>query len=99
MKDFDARERAAEAVFAHGLEEQFRARMTRVKALAAWASRTIGASPEDTVNYQDVLYRIAVATADDRLLVERVRDDLAAAGTSTTVQHVGDVLAHSEIEC
>jgi hypothetical protein len=96
MQGFEDRERTAEAIFAHDLESDFLARMTRVKALGDWACTTMAASPERAAHYQEILHRIAVSTPDDGVLVARVRDDLAAAGVAVPSQRIAEILARPE---
>jgi len=94
MEGFEARERAAEAFFAHDLEEAFLARISRVRSLGDWANHAMAASPGNAAHYQDILHRIALCTADDRIIIERLRDDLAAAGVFLTSQRLTDMLAY-----
>lgn len=95
MGGFEARERAAEAFFAHDLEEAFLARIAKIRSLGDWANHAMAASPGNAAHYQDILHRIALCTADDHIIVERVRDDLAAAGVFMTGERLTGMLAQA----
>ena len=92
MDGFAAREHAAEAFFVQDLEDQFVTRRNRVEHLGAWAVQAMNVPTDAAKPYQDLLYRIAISSADDHVLIDRVRGDLAAAGVTVTRQRVGEIL-------
>jgi hypothetical protein len=98
MEGFEARERAAEAFFAHDLEEEFLTRIARIRSLGDWANQAMAASPGKAAHYQDILHRIALCTGDDRIIVERVREDLAAAGVFLPSQRLTNMLAQARAD-
>ena len=50
------------------------------------------------MHYHEILYRVVIATPDDRIIIERVTDDLAAASIYFTRQRVSDILAKAEAD-
>lgn len=56
----------------------------------------MGISQSDEDRYQDVLYRLAISSPEDRVIVDRVCDDLAATEMSISGTRVSDVLGHDE---
>jgi hypothetical protein len=84
MDSFKEREAAAEAQYIHAMEAAAADRLRRVDALAKWASGLLKASSDDEVRYRDILYRLAIASKDDRIVIEQVCQDLARAGIAIT---------------
>jgi hypothetical protein len=93
MDGFEAREHAAEARFVLEQDRRFRDRMARVRKLGAWASRLIATRPDESARYEDALARLAISEAEDGTIVDRVRDDLEAAGLAMSEGVIGAVLS------
>ena len=92
MDGFAAREHAAEAFFVQDFDNQFVTRRRRVEHLGAWAAKAMNVPTDAAKRYRDLLYRIAISSFDDHVLIDRVRGDLAAAGVKVTRQRVGEIL-------
>ncbi len=96
MSAFEEREAAAEARYVHQLEADAADRFKRIRALGQWACGLMEVSSEEEVRYLDLLYRLGLSTQDDLLIVERVRDDIAAAGISISTARVNEMLGAGE---
>lgn len=92
MDAFKKREAAAEAHYIHQLEVAAADRFKRIRALGHWACGLTKVSSAEEILYLDLLYRLSVSTHDDRIIVERVRDDIAAAGVSVSTTRVSEML-------
>ena len=85
MTQFDDRERAFEAKFAHDEEMQFRVLARRNRLLGQWAARQMGLTDVEAESY-----------AKD--VIRKVLGDLTAAGVDCDEEQVRDALRNKEIE-
>ena len=81
MTLFDEREHAAELMFAHDEEMQFRALARRNKLLGLWAADKMGLSGADADIYAHDLVERVVEADQNEALVEKLRADLIRHGT------------------
>ena len=80
MTQFDDRERAFEAKFAHDEEMQFRVIARRNRLLGEWAARQMGLSEAEADAYAKDVIRADFEEAGDEDVIRKVLGDLTAAG-------------------
>ena len=71
MSQFDDRERAYEAKFAHDEEMQFRIIARRNRLVGEWAARKMGLSEEETASYAKDVVRSDFESAGDEDVIAR----------------------------
>ena len=98
MTQFDDRERAYEAKFAHDEEMNFRIIARRNRLLGEWAARKMGLSDEETASYAKDVVRADFESAGDDDVVRKVLGDLTAAGLSTNESEIREAIGHKMIE-
>ena len=76
MTDFNDRERAEEAKFAHDEEMQFRAVARRNRLLGLWAAGLLGKTGSDAAAYAEALVRSDIVKAGGEEVYRRVSADL-----------------------
>jgi hypothetical protein len=85
MTQFDDRERAEEARFAHSEELRFRAEVRRDKLLAFWAAELMGLTELDGRQaYAEEVVRADFTEKGDEDVFRKVADDLRAKGVTIT---------------
>ena len=82
------REAGFEQQFAHREEEAFRAAAHRNSQLAHWAARKMGLRHRDTERYVQALVTGDVAHLRGRGIIERIFEDLRAAGVAISERDV-----------
>jgi hypothetical protein len=92
MNTFNDREAAAEALYIHETEAAAADRIRRIRQLGHWACKLMQIAPDDEARYLDLLYRLATSKAGDQIIVDRVSDDISAAGVSISKTRVNEVL-------
>ena len=98
MTQFDDRERAFEAKFAHDEEMKFRIIARRNRLLGQWAARQMGLSEAETESYAKDVVRSDFEEAGDHDVVRKVLGDLTAAGIDCDADAVTEALRNKEIE-
>jgi hypothetical protein len=98
MTQFNDRERAFEAKFAHDEEMKFRIIARRNRLLGAWAARQMGLSEAETESYAKDVVRSDFEEAGDHDVVRKVLGDLTAAGIECDEASVVEALRNKEIE-
>ena len=98
MTQFNDRERAFEAKFAHDEEMQFRISARRNRLLGEWAARQMGLSEAETESYAKDVVRSDFEEAGDHDVVRKVLGDLTAAGIDSDEASVQEALRNKEIE-
>ena len=98
MTQFDDRERAFEAKFAHDEEMQFRIIARRNRLLGAWAARLMGLSEAEADAYAKDVVRSDFEEAGEHDMIRKVLGDLTAAGVDSDEDKVREALSNKEIE-
>lgn len=96
MDGLKEREIAAETLYIHHVEAEFDERLKRIGRLGTWACGLMVLTKNDEDRYQDILYRLAIAGADDSVIISRVIDDLSAAGISAPRKCLCEILGQGE---
>ena len=98
MTQFDDRERAYEAKFAHDEEMQFRIVARRNRLIGEWAARKMGLSEEETASYSKDVVRADFESAGDDDVIRKVLGDLTSAGVESDEAQIREALGHKMVE-
>jgi hypothetical protein len=98
MTQFDDRERAFEAKFAHDEEMRFRIVARRNRLLGQWAARQMGLNEAEAESYAKDVIRSDFEEAGDHDVVRKVVGDLTSAGIEVDENQVEEALRNKEIE-
>ncbi len=98
MPQFDDRERAYEAKFAHDEEMQFRIVARRNRLVGEWAARKMGLSEEETASYAKDVVRADFETAGDDDVVRKLPGDPTPPGDEADEGEIREALGHKMIE-
>jgi hypothetical protein len=91
---FEDREKAEEAKFQRELERQFRQRARRDRLFGLWAAERLGHAGEAAEGYARALVT-AFGPRHDKVILERVSADLAAAGQPLGAAEIAHALARA----
>ena len=80
MTNFNDRERAEEAKFAHDDEVHFRIQVRRNKLLGAWAAEKMGLSAVEAEAYAKAVVQADFEEAGDEDVIRKLLGDLTSAG-------------------
>ena len=98
MSQFDDRERAYEAKFAHDEEMNFRILARRNRLLGEWAARKMELSDEEMSSYAKDVVRSDFESAGDDDVIRKVLGDLTSAGIETDETEIREALGHKMVE-
>lgn len=98
MSQFDDRERAYEAKFAHDEEMNFRIVARRNRLVGEWAARKMDLSKEETASYAKDVVRSDFESAGDDDVVRKVLGDLTSAGIDVEETEIREALGHKMVE-
>ena len=84
MGEFENREKAFEAKFAHDQELQFKAKARRDALMARWVVSELGLSGAEADAYVQSLVALSVQKDHERLLVDKLLADFAKANVPMT---------------
>ena len=84
MGEFESREQAFEAKFAHDQELQFKAKARRDALMARWVVSELGLSGAEADAYVQSLVALSVQKDHERLLVDKLLADFAKANVPMT---------------
>src|SRR4051794_12538078 len=98
MTQFDDRERAFEAKFAHDEEMQFRITARRNRLLGEWAARRMGLSEAESESYAKDVVRSDFEEAGEHDVIRKVLGDLTSAGVDLEEEEVREALRNKEID-
>ena len=98
MTQFDDRERAYEAKFAHDEEMNFRIVARRNRLLGEWAARKMGLSEEEAASYSKDVVRADFESAGDDDVVRKLLGDMTSAGVTTDEAEIREAIGHKMIE-
>jgi hypothetical protein len=97
MTQFDDRERAFEAKFAHDEEMRFRIVARRNRLLGAWAARRMGLTEAESESYAKDVVRSDFEEAGEHDVIRKVLGDLTAAGVDCDEEKIAEALRNKEI--
>ena len=98
MTDFNDRERAAEAKFAHDEEMHFRIHARRNRLLGQWAADRMGLSAVEGEAYAKSVVQADFEESGDEDVVRKLLGDLTSAGVDVSEAGVRDALDAKLIE-
>ncbi|QIL02358.1 DUF1476 domain-containing protein [Sphingomonas sinipercae] len=98
MTQFDDRERAFEAKFAHDEEMKFRIVARRNRLLGEWAGRKMDLSDEEKDAYAKDVVRADFEEAGDEDVIRKVLGDLTNAGVETDEAEIREALEQKNVE-
>ncbi len=98
MTQFNDRERAFEAKFAHDEEMQFRITARRNRLLGEWAARQMGLSDAESESYAKDVVRSDFEEAGEHDVIRKVLGDLTSAGIESNEDQIREALRNKEIE-
>ena len=98
MTDFNDRERAEEAHFAHDEEMAFRVHARRNRLLGQWAAGRMGLSAAESESYAKSVVQADFEEAGDEDMVRKVLGDLISAAVDADEGEVRAALKDKEVE-
>ena len=98
MTQFDDRERAFEAKFAHDEEMQFRIVARRNRLVGEWAARKMGLSDVESEAYAKDVVRADFENAGDEDVIRKLLGDLTSAGIEIDDGAIREALDHKLVE-
>lgn len=99
MAQFDDRERAFEAKFAHDAEMQFRAQSIAGRKLGEWAAEILGKTGDDASAYVTDVIKSDLQEAGHEDIVEKLAQDLNGKLSIEDIRaKVGEVMAQTKSE-
>ena len=98
MTQFDDRERAFEAKYAHDEDMAFRILARRNRLLGEWAARLMGLSEAETDGYAKEVIRSDFEEAGDEDVVRKLLGDLTGAQIDIGEDAIREALRHKTVE-
>lgn len=98
MTDFNDRERAEEAKFAHDEEMHFRVTARRNRLLGTWAAEKMGLSAVETEAYAKSVVQADFEEAGDEDVIRKLLGDLISAGVDVSETDVRGALEAKAVE-
>ncbi|WP_309622506.1 DUF1476 domain-containing protein [Novosphingobium sp.] len=98
MTDFNDRERAEEAKFAHDEEMHFRVHARRNRLLGQWAAAKMGLSEVEAEGYAKGVVQADFEDSGDEDVVRKLLGDLVSAGLDVSEAEVRTALDAKAVE-
>lgn len=98
MTDFNDRERAEEAKFAHDGEMHFRIHARRNRLLGQWAAEQMKLSPVEAEGYAKSVVQADFEEGGDEDVVRKLLGDLVSAGVDISESDVRSALDAKSVE-
>lgn len=98
MTDFNDRERAEEAMFAHDEEMQFRITARRNRLLGAWAAEKMNLSAVEAEAYAKAVVQADFEEAGDEDVIRKLLGDLISAGVDVSEGDIRSALETKAVE-
>ena len=98
MTNFQDRERAEEAHFAHDEEMQFRIHARRNRLLGQWAAERMGLSAVETESYAKSVVQADFEEAGDEDVIRKLLGDLTAAGVDASEAEIRAAMDTKAVE-
>lgn len=98
MTDFNDRERAEEARFAHDEEMLFRIHARRNRLLGQWAAELMGLSAAESDAYAKSVIQADFEEAGDEDVIRKLLGDLVSAGVDADEAQIRAALKDRQVE-
>lgn len=98
MTDFNDRERAEEAKFAHDEEMQFRVHARRNRLLGTWAAEKMGLSAVEAEGYAKAVVQADFEESGDEDVIRKLLGDLVSAGVEVSEAEIRAALEAKAVE-
>ncbi|WP_088310689.1 DUF1476 domain-containing protein [Novosphingobium sp. B 225] len=98
MTDFNDRERAEEAKFAHDEEMHFRIHARRNRLLGQWAAERMGLSAVEAESYAKSVVQADFEEAGDEDVIRKLLGDLVSAGQTVSEADIRAAMDAKAIE-
>ncbi|MEQ1496460.1 MAG: DUF1476 domain-containing protein [Novosphingobium sp.] len=98
MTDFNDRERAEEAKFAHDEEMQFRVHARRNRLLGTWAAEKMGLSAVEAEGYAKAVVQADFEESGDEDVIRKLLGDLVSAGVEVGEAEIRAALEAKAVE-
>ena len=98
MTDFNDRERAEEAKFAHDEEMLFRIQARRNRLIGEWAAARMNLSQAESEAYAKAVVQADFEEAGDEDVIRKLLGDLTSAGIDVTEAEVRTALDAKQVE-
>ena len=98
MTDFNDRERAEEAKFAHDEEMHFRVHARRNRLLGMWAAEQMGLSAVEAEGYAKSVVQADFEESGDEDVVRKLLGDLVSAGLDVSEADIRTALDAKAVE-
>jgi hypothetical protein len=98
MTDFNDRERAEEAKFAHDEEMHFRIQVRRNKLLGAWAAEKMGLTAVEAEGYAKAVVQAEFEEGHDEDVIRKLLGDLTSAGVEIDEAEIRTALEAKAVE-
>ncbi len=98
MTNFNDRERAEEARYAHDEETHFRIQVRRNKLLGAWAAEKMGLSAVEAEAYAKAVVQADFEEAGDEDVIRKLLGDLTSAGVEVDEAEIRSALEAKAVE-
>jgi len=98
MTNFNDRERAEEAKYAHDEDMHFRITARRNRLLGAWAAERMGLSAAEAESYAKAVVQADFEEAGDEDVIRKLLGDLTSAGVETDEGEVRAAVEAKAIE-
>ncbi|MEY4160060.1 MAG: hypothetical protein RLZZ136_681 [Pseudomonadota bacterium] len=98
MTNFNDRERAEEAHFAHDEEMVFRVHARRNRLLGQWAAEQMGLSAAEAESYAKSVVQADFEEAGDEDVIRKLLGDLTAAGFETSEAEIRAAMDAKQVE-
>ena len=98
MTDFQDRERAAEAKFAHDEEMHFRIHARRNRLVGTWAAERMGLSSVEAEAYAKSVVQADFEESGDEDVVRKLLGDLTSAGVEVSEADIREALETKSVE-
>jgi hypothetical protein len=98
MTDFNDRERAEEAKFAHDEEMHFRIQVRRNRLLGAWAAEKMGLTAVEAEGYAKAVVQAEFEEGHDEDVIRKLLGDLTSAGVEVDEAEIRAALEAKAVE-
>ena len=98
MTDFQDRERAEEAKFAHDSEMEFRIHARRNRLMGVWAAERMGLTPAEAEAYAKSVVQADFEESGDEDVIRKLLGDLISAGVDADEGEVRTAMKAKQVE-
>ncbi len=98
MTDFQDRERAEEAKFAHDSEMEFRIHARRNRLMGVWAAERMGLTPAEAEAYAKSVVQADFEEPGDEDVIRKLLGDLISAGVDADEGEVRTAMKARQVE-